>query len=938
MTHHRYKGLFVIALIGVLVYAFLFSATTAFADEPAPAADSEETTALSSDESQSEPTVETEADESQQAEADDVETATPVDPQDEPVDPADELVVEQPLLADEAGTSPEQEPADEAPVGQVPVALEQLPTDTTVVVLIDEQVEPLATQAAAEALELGDPMWCPAGSKPGDPGCGPSYTSLASLLADLRAQNGGTGVDQDGTIWIEDIYASSSNDPGVASFNLNGTTLTTWAQHALTFQGGWNGNTDSTGTISGVSDFSARILILNWNNTVSINDISIDLGHPATTLDGLTVTTTGDIHLDNVTGKNSSRNGASLNNTSGNGHITVTDSDFNGNSNNGLVANSNGAITLHNVTANTNGSNGASLNDSNGTGAIVLTGTNVFNGNTLSGLRAVSSSDITSSDSLTANDNGSYGALLNNVNGTGHVALSGTNSFNNNTLDGLRVISTGNITSTGSLTAGSNSQYGVFLNNSSGTGSISLAGTIVLNNSALEGLRALSSGNITSAADLTANNNSRYGVFLNNSTGTGNITFSGTNTFSGNNRSGLHLLSNGAVSLANLTAKDNGTGGNPRFGYGVYVDNRTGAAGVTLSGSNNFSGNYSTGLVILTNGAIVANNLVASDNGQTGNSNPDYGYGAYLDNSTGAASVKLSGASVFNSNYASGLLVNSLKDVTLNSITAGASFTTGNGAHGILVISGSTVSLTGVNNMIGNLFDGLHVTAVGDINIYNPNANANGQNGVYIETTAGNSSLRCGQLDDNGQYGVNAVQNRALYLFSMEFNGNALGSIHTDGGAVYTYSGGCGADLSKHSLGDQRLPLNTVFVSGAQQPVALDCRLYAGTRLILPNGDSALVPCPSGEFASLQGLSKASLPGGLPGSWKYGSGFALELGDTLGGQVSLSFVIPDGMSADTLAILFWDGNEWVEVAGASQKGDRFEAQGDHPGIFVLVGK
>jgi len=1006
MTQPRYKGLFPIAIVCVLMYAFFFSTTIVFADEPAPPANTEEAIDLSTDENLTDPSPEIEEDQGDgQAEASDAGTTAPASSQDEQVNPAEGPDAKEALSEGEAGTLPEQELPNDDPVEtsdqtlavdeSAPVALEQLPTDTTVVVVIDDQIEPLATQEAASALELGDPMWCPAGSKPGDPGCSASYTSLASLLADLRAQNGGTGVAQDGTIWIEDSYVSSVNDPTAVVFTLNGTTLTSWANHALTLQGGWNGLTNSTGTLSGVSDFFVPVRILNWNNTVSINNINVS----TSTANGITVTTSGTsasgdvgaINLDNVTSNNSTGHGALLSNHSAgsnNGNITVTASIFNGNSSNGLVANSNGTITLHNVTANTNGSNGASLNDSNGTGAIALTGTNVFNGNTLSGLRAVSTSAITSVTSLTANNNGSYGALLNNSSGTGNVMLSGTNGFSSNTLDGLRVISTGNITSSGSLTADSNSQYGVFLNNSSGTGYISLAGTITLNNSSWDGLRALSNANIDISANLTANNN-RYGVFLNNSTGAGNIAFTGTNTFSGNTNdglrvlsagnitsttsltandndrygvyldntagsgsislvgintfssndlSGLNVLSNGVISLANLTANNNGSSGNPGFRYGAYVDNCTGTAGVTLSGSNDFSGNYSTGLVILTNGAIVANSLTASDNGNTGNSNPNYGYGAYLDNSTGAASVKLTGASVFNSNYSSGLLVNSQKDVTLNSITAGADVTAGNGGHGVLILSGSTVSLTGTNHMIGNLFSGVHVTAVGDINIYNPTANANGQHGFYVETTNGNTSLRCGYGEDNGLYGVNAAQNKALYLFSMNFNGNALGSVNLDGGDVYTYPGGCGADPNKHSLGDQKLSLHTLFVSGAQERITLDCRLYSGTQLILPNGDSALIPCPSAESASLQSLSKANLPGELPDGWVYGSGFALELGDTLGGQVSLAFVIPDGMSVDTLAILFWNGSQWVEVAGARINAGRFEAQVDYTGIFVLVGK
>ena len=49
----------------------------------------------------------------------------------------------------------------------------------------------------------------------------------------------------------------------------------------------------------------------------------------------------------------------------------------------------------------------------------------------------------------------------------------------------------------------------------------------------------------------------------------------------------------------------------------------------------------------------------------------------------------------------------------------------------------------------------------------------------------------------------------------------------------------------------------------------------------------------------------------------------------------VSFVIPDGMSADGLAILFWNGREWVQV-DANKAGARFEAQVDYTGIFVLV--
>ena len=58
--------------------------------------------------------------------------------------------------------------------------------------------------------------------------------------------------------------------------------------------------------------------------------------------------------------------------------------------------------------------------------------------------------------------------------------------------------------------------------------------------------------------------------------------------------------------------------------------------------------------------------------------------------------------------------------------------------------------------------------------------------------------------------------------------------------------------------------------------------------------------------------------------------------EQIGSGITVSFMIPAGMSADTLSILFWDGNEWIEVDGASQVGNRLDVQVDYSGSFVLV--
>ena len=55
--------------------------------------------------------------------------------------------------------------------------------------------------------------------------------------------------------------------------------------------------------------------------------------------------------------------------------------------------------------------------------------------------------------------------------------------------------------------------------------------------------------------------------------------------------------------------------------------------------------------------------------------------------------------------------------------------------------------------------------------------------------------------------------------------------------------------------------------------------------------------------------------------------------------ITVSFTVPEGVNADQLASLFWDGEKWVEVEGAHISEDSyFEAQGNTMGAYVLVTK
>jgi hypothetical protein len=950
------KYLFSITMLCVLTYALLFSVAVVFADDAAPPVSTEEAASPETEEPPNEPaladedagqplpagelTALPEPDASSEEETTDAES-----PGQLPASDVEEASPDEPLPTTETEASDEPvEIADESVEEAEPV--DRVPTETQIVVLVDGQVEPLATQEAADTIATADPIWCPAGSNPGDPGCSDpgtgnsNYdpTSLSSLLTYLKANQ----PNSDGTIWIEDSYDSSVNDPGATagSFRLDGATLTTWATHALALQGGWDGALDRAGTLvsGGVSDFSVPIRILNWENTVSINDVNVS--NPTT--HAITVTTTGDINLHNVTSSNNSNgHGAVLRNDSAGsrGNIKVSgNNNFSNNGNNGLTARSNGSISLQNVLAENNGGNGASLDNSSGSGTVDLSGTNLFNGNGSNGLRAVSKNDITSDTSLTAIDNGGFGANLNTFSGTGAVNLKGTNTFSSNYFTGLYVRAGGSI-NLENVTASDNSQtgnsdtsrgYGAYLNNRGGLGSITLGGTNVFNHNYTTGLVALSEAditlsNITAGAD-AATGNGDYGALVNNSAGTGNVSLSGTNLFTGNTTDGLRVISAGNISSSGaLTAGNNGQ-------YGILLRNTAGTGSISLAGTIELNENTSDGLRAISNADIgISAGLSATDNDR---------HGVFLNNSMGAGDIAFTGAGTFSGNRLEGL-----RAISSGNITSTTGLSAIDNRYGVYLDNtrgAGYMELTGTNTFSDNRRDGLHILSNGDITVRNGAANQNKQSGFYAETTAGQTSLWCGVGKDNGAYGVQAVQNKALYLYGMTFSGNVLGDIYTDGGQI-SY-GDCSGKLykTKCAQDEKKAAIHSLLVSGVSQQVALYCQTYAGTKLILPNGDFALIPCPIGEYANLTSVLDA-VPA-LPAGSDFVSGLTLEVtagaqsAVPLNGLITISFVIPEGKPGSELVILFWKGDKWIEVNGTVMDQNHFVAQVDRTGSFVLASK
>jgi len=309
---------------------------------------------------------------------------------------------------------------------------------TGVVVLDSDGNEvPLASTEAAEIIAVGDPIWCPTGHLPGDPQCTSAQATIAALIADLAAVTGA------GTIYFTSSY--STNDATLDHNNASLTNLTD-----LTIQGGWNGLTGVGFDLSGATEFAVTLSILNWSGDVTLNDLIFN----TTGSDGVYVTTSGSIGLDEVESKGNNGRGAYLNNTSGGTAVgvTVNDSSFHDNLT-GLDIYSYGDISLANMDASHNVGAGALIEDSEN----VRIARSDFSWNGLYGLGIVAADDVSLSD-VEARHNGSDGTW---ILGGGDVTID-TANFDRNAGYGLDAWA-GNMLSATDVQASDNDASGLLL-------------------------------------------------------------------------------------------------------------------------------------------------------------------------------------------------------------------------------------------------------------------------------------------------------------------------------------------------------------------------------------------------------------------------------------------------------------------------------------------
>ncbi len=549
-------------------------------------------------------------------------------PAEEPV-AATEVPAAEPVVEEIATEPAVEEPAVVAEV------LEQLPEGTELVVVNEAgEVEPLASAEAAEIIATGDPIWCPEGQvpTPGTNGCTPSYIDFASLITELT-----TGAySGNGTIWVESSYNGNDNSPVV----FNGTQLSTL--NNLTVQGGWSG-VSGDNTIGAASLMDVSLSFVNWTGDITINNLSIDVTSANTTGSGLYVNTIGNITVNNVSVIDDAANtkgsgyGAILTNTRNPSvvrNVTVTNSQFNGNSLTGLYIDSFGTATLTSVQANSNGyglditadagmgltgviasSNsyfGGILDTTFGTGAITVTNSNfgvdTATGNGWTGLHAESGSTITLNN-VVSSYNGTNGAYL-----VAEDNIAVTNStFNNNVLfnypedPGLFALSNGGNITLNSVTANNNVYGAGVVLDTYGSGGININGG-QFNGNGTFGIQAGSDDGDITLNNVTASFNQVKGAYL-GSFWSGNIIINNS-TFTENGSYGIYAFaSEGNINLNGVTVT-----GNNLTNYGAVL--LTGG-NVSVSAST-FSLNTDVGLVIVSGGQVTLNNVTADQNGGNG--------------------------------------------------------------------------------------------------------------------------------------------------------------------------------------------------------------------------------------------------------------------------------------------------------------------------------
>jgi hypothetical protein len=541
---------------------------------------------------------------------------------------------------------------------------------------------------------------------------------------------------------------------------------------------------------------------------------------------GLNVITHGTITLtsifsndDNSTASNAYA--VNLNNSGGTGGVAIkgTNNGWNVINNDseggGLYINTKGAITINYIETVGNGGKGLEISDT-GTGAVTISNADSVS-NTDTGILVNAMGTITLNNPYVENNQAANaGVSLNNTSGTGGVVVQGTsanhgeiiNNYKGSAGDELDIVTKGTVT-LGYLDLSQSPLVGLSINNSGGTGAVSL-NTISSNTNGSEGVQITSHGAVT-VTGLNANSNHLFGLYIQNKDGAAaNVSLSNVTTNS-NVGTGMDILSKGAVTLTGITSSYNTSGG-----YGVSVDNTFGGGGITLTNSgsamNNFDQNTASGVYFNTNGSVVINNTEADQNTQYGISVPNA-------SATGPITLKTVKAG---SNMYDGIDLFTQGSVTISGVDASH-----NTMDGLYILNATLTGNVTITN--GNFYDNsgslsLNVLSKGAISLTNVTADDNNSGcliscyAAYLSNfgssgTPGVTVQNSGTLMNSFGYskaGLNILSNGAVVLGNINANEDTNTSILVD-----NTSGTAGVTLTNINVSSNNGDVLDVVTNGA---------------------------------------------------------------------------------------------------------------------------
>jgi hypothetical protein len=603
-----------------------------------------------------------------------------------------------------------------------------------------------------------------------------NFNGFGATLFNAANVNSPQAISLTGANHVSGNYWNGLTANSFGAVIINNLTASTNGANGGSGYGAWLDNCNEL--VEGEGDcttFNPQPITLSGKNSFSSN-----IGF------GLKVFSLGSIKLNNVSASSNSGVGTSVNNdfVGAVGGVAITGTtNFFGYNVNGLQVTSRRAITISNLEASYNTGVGATLSNYANPPFpqnITISGYSIFTENLGGyGLSARTLGAITIS-SLSASMNGAQGAILDNAEpaATGVITLKGAQLLYDNGGSGLELSSNRTVT-INSVTSSLNNGYGVSVDNRAAglLYDVKLTGTNLFNDNDLIGLDIRTFGNIA-LNNLSATNNGideaedlGYGVYLDNQTGASLakvVTLTGVNVFNDNFEDGLFILSLGAIKANSLSAFGNQSSG-------VSLDNQLGSitAGITVTGANTFQGNLGFGLLALSPGQISFANLTA-------NLNDSGGVKADNSASTAAVPVTISGFNTFNENgpgvgEGAGLLVKSTGNITLSNLTA-----IRNQFFGVQLdnqtnaVGNPSITITGVNTFSANLSTGLYIQSAGNVNLYRVVADGNVGDGVLIASTK-NVTITCGSLTGNEGTGLFVSATEGLLTLKAVFAyGNAV--------------------------------------------------------------------------------------------------------------------------------------------------------------------